>query len=253
MDTALEHLIRLQQLDGEIRHLRTSLEATPRRLRQLDDELAAQQKLVTALEQQGRDEEALRRRAESDLKDQQAKIAKSRQQLNIVQNQAQATALEHQISFAEQEIQRIETSELESMERSDDIERRLTAARVLHAEKAAHLERERTFAVRSTAAEQADLAKWQDERLALRPLIDESVLAEYDRIAAARGTALARARDERCTGCQMGIRPQMWNQLRDGQRMKCESCGRILYVDNRREPQIETGRPAGAPPHSQTA
>src|SRR5579883_3330788 len=112
MDTVLEHLIRLQQLDGEIRHLRTSLEATPRRLRQLDDDLAAQQKLVTALEQQGRDEEALRRRAESDLKDQQAKIAKSRQQLNIVQNQAQATALEHQISFAEQEIQRIETSEL---------------------------------------------------------------------------------------------------------------------------------------------
>ncbi len=253
MDAALENLIRLQQLDGEIRQLRTSLEATPRRLRQLDDELAAQQRIVTALEQQQREEEALRRRAESDLKDQQAKIAKSRQQLNVVQNQAQATALEHQISFAEQEILRIEDGELESMERSDEIERKLVAARALHAQKTAGLEHERTAAVRSTALEQADLAKWQDERMALRPLIEESTLAEYDRIAASRGTALARARDERCTGCQMGIRPQLWNQLRDGQRMKCESCGRILYVDNRREPQIETGRPAGVPPHSQTA
>jgi hypothetical protein len=44
----------------------------------------------------------------------------------------------------------------------------------------------------------------------------------------------------------MGIRPQLWNQLRDGQTQKCESCGRILYVDNRREPQIETGRSGGA-------
>ena len=32
----------------------------------------------------------------------------------------------------------------------------------------------------------------------------------------------------------------------EGLWLKCESCGRILYVDNRREPQIETGRPGGA-------
>ena len=30
----------------------------------------------------------------------------------------------------------------------------------------------------------------------------------------------------------------------EGLWLKCESCGRILFVDNRREPQIETGRPA---------
>jgi hypothetical protein len=43
--------------------------------------------------------------------------------------------------------------------------------------------------------------------------------------------------------------------LRDGQSLKCESCGRILYVDNRREPQIETGRPGGASgtPNAHTA
>jgi predicted nucleic acid-binding Zn-ribbon protein len=247
MDQALENLIRLQQLDGEIRLLRASLEATPRRIRAMETELAAHAKSTSTLEQRQRDEEARRRRDESDLKDQQAKITKSRQQLNIVQNQAQATALEHQIAFAEQEIGRIEDGELESMERSDIIERELLAARQQHASHAAYLESEKAAAARSTLLEQADLGKWQAERAALRPLIDEDRLAEYDRIAAARGTALARARDQRCTGCQMGLRPQLWNQLRDGQTQKCESCGRILYVDNRREPQIETGRPGGIP------
>ena len=246
MDQTLENLIRLQQLDGEIRQLRASLEATPRRIRGIEGELAAHAKTIGVFEQRQRDEEARRRRDESDLKDQQAKIVKSRQQLNIVQNQAQATALEHQIAFAEQEIQRIEDGELESMERSDVIERELLAARQQHATHASYLETEKAAAARSTLLEQADLKKWQDERTALRPQIDEDRLAEYDRIAASKGTALARARDQRCTGCQMGIRPQLWNQLRDGQTQKCESCGRILYVDNRREPQIETGR-SGAP------
>jgi uncharacterized protein len=246
MDQTLENLIRLQQLDGEIRQLRASLEATPRRIRGIEGELAAHAKAIGVLEQRQRDEEARRRRDESDLKDQQAKIVKSRQQLNIVQNQAQATALEHQIAFAEQEIRRIEDGELESMERSDVIERELLAARQQHATHASYLETEKAAAARSTLLEQADLKKWQDERTALRPQIDEDRLGEYDRIAASKGTALARARDQRCTGCQMGIRPQLWNQLRDGQTQKCESCGRILYVDNRREPQIETGR-SGAP------
>ena len=246
MDQILEKLIRLQQLDGEIRQLRTSLEATPRRIRGIENELAAHAATIRSLEERQSAEEAKRRRDESDLKDQQVKIAKSRQQLNIVQNQAQATALEHQIAFAEQEIQRIEDGELESMERSDVIERELLAARQQHATHASYLETEKAAAARSTLLEQADLKKWQDERTALRPQIDEDRLAEYDRIAASKGTALARARDQRCTGCQMGIRPQLWNQLRDGQTQKCESCGRILYVDNRREPQIETGR-SGAP------
>ncbi|HEX6770765.1 MAG TPA: C4-type zinc ribbon domain-containing protein [Acidobacteriaceae bacterium] len=244
MDQTLENLIRLQQLDGEIRQLRASLDATPRRIRAIEDELVAHAKTITGLEQRQRDEEGRRRRDESDLKDQQAKIAKSRQQLNIVQNQAQATALEHQIAFAQQEVSRLEDDELESMERSDTIERDLLSARQQHASHAAYLATEKAAAERSTQLEQADLSKWQQERAALRPQIDEDRLAEYDRIAAARGTALARARDQRCTGCQMGIRPQLWNQLRDGQSFKCESCGRILYVDNRREPQIETGRPA---------
>ena len=255
MDQTLENLIRLQQLDGEIRQLRASLEATPRRIRGMEDELAAHARTISALEQRQRDEETRRRRDESDLKDQQAKIAKSRQQLNIVQNQAQATALEHQIAFAEQEIRRIEDGELESMERSDIIDAELLAARQQHASHAAYLESEKAAAARSTLLEQAGLKKWQEEHAALRPQIEEDRLAEYDRIAGARGTALARARDQRCTGCQMGIRPQLWNQLRDGQTQKCESCGRILYVDNRREPQIETGRSGGASgiPNAHTA
>ncbi len=251
MDAELENLIRLQQLDEEMRQLRESLESTPRRLRALEMELAAHAHSIATLEKRQSEEEALRRRAESDLKDQQAKMAKSRNQLNSVQNQAQALALEHQISFAEGEIRRIEDVELESMLRSESLDQELLAARQQHTTHAAYLETERARGARSMELEKASLAKWQAERTALRPLINEDHRDEYDRIAKSRGTALARAREQRCTGCQMGLRPQLWNQLRDGAHMKCESCGRILYFDNRREPQRDTqpeGRLPGTPP-----
>src|SRR5258708_34812440 len=124
------------------------------------------------------------------MKDKHAKISKSRQQLDTVQNQVQATALEHQIAFAEQEISRIEDGELESMERSDIIDRDLLAARQQHASHAAYLESEKAAAARSTLLEQTDLKKWQEERAALRPEIDEDRLPEYDPLPGEPGTAL---------------------------------------------------------------
>src|ERR1700759_160140 len=143
MDQILEKLIRLQQLDGEIRQLRTSLEATPRRIRGSQNELAAHAATIRSLEERQSAEETKRRRDESDLKDQQAKIAKSRQQLNSVQNQVQATALEHQITFAEHEVSRLEDEQLKGMDRSDISAREFLAPRQQHSSHAAYLETER--------------------------------------------------------------------------------------------------------------
>jgi hypothetical protein len=32
----------------------------------------------------------------------------------------------------------------------------------------------------------------------------------------------------------MALRPQLWNQVREGELIPCESCGRLLYYDNDR-------------------
>jgi uncharacterized protein len=78
-----------------------------------------------------------------------------------------------------------------------------------------------------------------------RAEIDENALSNYDRISKAKGTAVAEALNQKCMACQMMVRPQRWNDLRDRGNdetmMTCESCGRLLYYDPARDaPQRKT-------------
>ena len=60
-----------------------------------------------------------------------------------------------------------------------------------------------------------------------------------------KGTAVSEAINQKCSACQMMVRPQSWNDLRDrdndNEMMTCESCGRLLYYDPARDaPQRKT-------------
>ena len=97
----------------------------------------------------------------------------------------------------------------------------------------------------------AELASLNAERETLRQGIEQEWLTRFDRIAASRGTGLARAENQQCTGCRMGVRPQTWNQLREGELLTCDSCGRLLYWDPAiapapKSPQLKRPRAAVA-------
>ena len=236
MDASLEHLIRLQEADVESAKLRQSITALPAHLAAIEEKLRAQTLAVEQAEKGVQAEEAKRRRLESDIKDQQQKIAKFRDQSSSVKTNEQFHALQHEITFAETEIRRLEDVELESMERAEQLESSRAQARQDLASHKAFVEREKEGARKQTGEQQARLDELSKTSSGLRSLIDEDLLADYDRIASSRGTGIARVEGQRCLGCQMFLRPQMWNQVRGGQRIHCESCGRLLYYDQALEP-----------------
>lgn len=241
MEETIETLICLQQVDEEILKATAELAALPRRISELEERLARRRKEEAGAEQKVREEDGKRRRLESDLQDQQSKIAKFRAQTSSVKNNEQFHALQHEISFAEAEIRRIEDAELDSMELSEALEAALKAARAAAAAQLAQLEADRRQVAVLIEEKQAELAGMKKEQASLRAAMDKELLTRYDRIAASKKTGAARATHQKCSACQMQLRPQAWNTVRSGELLTCESCGRLLYFHSKLEPQSEGG------------
>jgi predicted nucleic acid-binding Zn-ribbon protein len=230
----LDELIELQVCDGEIARMMAELAVLPKRAAELQAALSAVQAALAAAESGLKAEEVARRRAESDVRDQQQRIKKYRAQVDVVQNDEQYKALLKEISFAEETISRLEDAELESMERTDGFEtaKKKAEEEIGYQTKLVEQERERATGIK--AAHDKRLVLLKNERERLRALVTEPALAAYDRVAGARKTGLAAAWDQKCSACQMMVRPQRWNELRSSDQetpMTCETCGRRLYYD----------------------
>jgi len=244
LTTQTKQLVRLQAVDLERARLTSSLKALPGEVAHAENLLNAELKRISEADAALKREELLRASQELEIASHKSKARRFRGQMDSAKNTAQASALEHEITFAESEIARLEDSELASMEKTEVLEEERAKAQALALKltETLGLIRARVGEQDLEFREQLDALK--TEREALRAEIsaeDGGIrLAHFDRIAGMRGTGLARADGQQCSGCRMGIRPQVWNQLRDGAVLNCESCSRILYFD----PTMETAVPS---------
>jgi len=60
--------------------------------------------------------------------------------------------------------------------------------------------------------------------------IDAATLQTYQRLAAQKGTAVARVEQGTCRGCQIALPTTELQQVRGGSMVRCSSCGRVLYL-----------------------
>ena len=212
MHPDIEKLMNLQRYDLEAKRLRDEVTAVPKLVAQLEQKakaVAGQRAVVLDLTTR---EEALRRRQESDVRDKQEKIARVRKQLDLATSTVQVTAFDHEIAFLQAEIAKLEDAELESMERTEDLEKqKLVADDALAAAEKKHLlEHERGLT--TIGLNKSALTDVEARRATARAQIGEDALSLYDRIAKSKGTGLAEALAQKCSACQMLVRPQRWKR-----------------------------------------
>ena len=121
MHPDLEAMIGLARVDAELKRVRDELEALPRRVAGVASLSAAAQANVLRLDERIAAEEKLRRGQESEIADRKSKATRLRRQLDTATTAAQISALEHEISFSDGEVRRLEDAEIESMERSESL------------------------------------------------------------------------------------------------------------------------------------
>lgn len=243
MNSDLEHLIVLQAQDVDLQRLRKELADLPRRVESARKALARAQQAETAAQTSLQTEEKLRRGQESEIASLRSKMDRLRRSLEGATSATQVSAFEHEIAFASSSAGKLEDEEFASLERSEALEEEHTQARSDATRLTKTLEEETSRAARLTTEIQQSIAGIETQRRELRTQVDECWLSTYDRLSKAKGTALAEALGNatagKCASCQMGVRPQRWQDLigrdHEDEIFACESCGRLLFWDPRRD------------------
>jgi len=231
MTPDLQKLIELQKVDARIATLRAEVAALPKEVAAIEAKLAGSKTRVEAAQNALKADDTAKRKHESDIKDQQVKISKYRDQsLNVKTNQ-EYKALLAEIEHAEKEIAKLEDKILEIMVAADTRKEGLKQAEAALKADTAENDKEKEHARKQTAEDEKDLAELNQQRTQLREGIGEDTLRHYDRVLQRRGVALAAVHDdEMCSACRVILRPQVYQDVLKGEEiLACDSCQRLMY------------------------
>ena len=250
MNADLERLIALQKLDSTADSARKALAAEPEHELALEARLEAARQHVAAAKEQLAANKNARAALEKDVAVQQGRLSKFRETAMAVKTNQEYHAVQHEITFAQTEIKKIEDFILERMMESDDLAAALKAAEVNLAAETKAVEAERKSGSAAHIEMNATLERIAAERAALVARLDKSALATFEAVARKRsGIALSEARGGLCTVCQIRLRPQVFNTvLRNDSILQCDHCNRILYYVP--VPASAATAPSDAPPQS---
>lgn len=230
MQQDLALALRLQGLDRKITNLENEIAALPKHIAEIEKKLEAHTRRLeadrAALAANQRD----RKKFDGDIQVHQQKISKLRDQMLQAKNNEQYRAFQNEISYIENEIRKAEDRILDLMEQSESLEANVKGAEIELKKQREHVEAEKNRARERTAIDQQALSEARAERKASADAMTPKILADYERIRKkTKGTVVAEATEGRCDACQIALRPQFFQDLRQGDRiMFCESCGRML-------------------------
>ena len=231
MNSDLEKLIDLQQVDARIAALRTEVAALPKHVHEIEAKLAGSKSKVEAAQAAMKADEAAKRKHEGDIQDQQQKISKYRDQSLNVKTNHEYKALMDEIKFAEDKIAASEDKILEIMVAADARKESLKQAEAALKTDTAENEKEKESARLRTAEDEKELAELGERRKQLRSGVSEDSLRHYDRVLKLRGSALSAVHeDQMCSACRILLRPQVFQEvMANEQFIACDYCSRILY------------------------
>jgi uncharacterized protein len=237
MHPTLKSLVELQEEDVRLLELRAQLAKFPKRLAEMDAQLAAARGEVEKTKTAQLAAVKGRKKFELDAEQCKERIRKFKDQSSQVKTNEAYKALLHEIEMAEQDLARSEDKLLEEMVAAEEFDRQIKIAERTQKETETVVRAEREVAEREWAALQMQTDERETHRKALVAACSEDKLDHYIRIAKRHGgIALAQVReqgnDQACAMCGVRILPHVFEDIRKMETeelIHCETCTRILY------------------------
>ncbi len=222
----------LHHADVELRGFDSELATLPRKKAAIEAQIVADRAALDAakgaLDGLAKD----RKRLELEVQDFEARRSKYKGQLGEVKTNKEYTALLHEIENVEREIRSREDLILEAMEKVEGGQAKVKAEE--SAFKGVEAERREEIKaiearIKECEAERSAVGATREKKVAV---LKPDLLAEYSRILARRGTALAEAKDGVCTMCHVKLRAQVFVDVkRNDAIITCSSCSRIMFFN----------------------
>lgn len=220
----------------------------PGRIAALDALLQSATTALAAAKQSLADNQNTRRSIDKDLASAQQRLEKYKEQIMAVKTNEQLHAMQHQMQAVTDEVGQHEERVLVNMMGADEINATIKKAEAALKAAQAKVAGERATIESEAKTHQATVAECAAARDKVVAAMDnKGAVDTFMRIAKVRGTAVARAEGERCTICQVRLRPAVFAEVRKSETLvQCDSCNRILYFIPAPAPKAPEAPPAPA-------
>mgnify|MGYP001096785949 FL=1 len=228
----IESLLVLQDRDQRISSLEEDIKRIPNSKELAKQRLANDNELVANAKKAGQENEVAIKNLELDIGTRKNTLDRLKVQQYETKKNEEFTALENEIARYNQEVDDLETQELELMEKADSLradlqkaEAALTLTQGMVDEEIAQLDQRAT----EVKAQHEEVSS---ERAKLASEVDADLLSLYERLMSSKGgDAIVSAEKSQCHGCHMKVVPATMIKVQAEKEVaQCENCGRILHL-----------------------
>lgn len=233
MADQLEVLKRLQAIDGELFRLRRQQQEKPQEFERLAAQVTEQETQLKAADSRLKALQVAQKEKEVELATREANVKKLQGQLFQLKTNREYTAMQREIDTLKADNSLLEEAIIRAFDQIDQAMKERQQAQESLAQQQERLRREREQLERDLAALEEQMAQLERSRQALVPAVAPSALETYERVLDIReGLAMVPLVSESCGGCHRRLPPQVISQVYlKADLITCESCNRILYVD----------------------
>lgn len=228
----VERLWELQTVMTHLAEKERALAHKPDSFAEVDREYKSASAEIARLEERIQELGKERRRLDGELQDAQQVLKKYQSQLMLVKNQVQYSAAWKEIDMARKRVKELEDADLKVMGELEESEGQLKSLQEASGPLKSRFDQEYDAWQTSLGGLRQEIESIRQKMSGIEEGIPEDMRRQFHRIFQQRqGVAVARVVNESCSGCRVRLRPSAAQQVRRGEVISCEGCGRIIYLE----------------------